>query len=125
MIFMSRGLDDDEKELEKRLANTGMKKNTAKALVYIASNEGTKSRDIEADLRLRQPEVSIATKELRQKGWVTTEKQKKEGKGRPIHLYYLDEPFKEIIQEIEKDQRAKIEKIEKNLEKIKELVEKV
>lgn len=122
---MSRGLDDDEKELEKRLANTGMKKNTATALVYIASNEGTKSRDIEADLRLRQPEVSIATKEIRQKGWVTTEKQKKEGKGRPIHLYYLDKPFNEIIQEIEKDQRAKIEKIEKNLEKIKELSEKV
>lgn len=122
---MARGLDDDEEKLVERLKNTGIKKNSAKALVYIASNEKVKSRDMEADLRLRQPEVSIAVTELREKEWVGTEKEKKEGKGRPVHVYHLDKPFREIIESIEERERKKIEKKEENLEKLKELTKEV
>ncbi len=122
---MVEEFDEDEQVLVDTLINTGLNKNVAKALVYIASNEGAKSREIENAVRLRQPEVSISVKELREKGWVTTEKEKKEGKGRPVHLYYLDKPIEKIIANIEKAERGKVEEIEDNLDEMKSLAEKL
>ncbi len=122
---MVEGFDEDEEALVNRLIETGLSKNTAKALVFIASNENVKSRQMEAELTLRQPEVSIAVQELREKDWVTTEKEKKEGKGRPVHIYHLAKPFREIIDEVEENEREKVKKIEENLEKIKEMAEEV
>ncbi len=117
------GLTDEEEELIDRLIKAGLQKDVARTLVFVAGQDETKSREIEDATDLRQPEVSIAMQELRDRGWVTKRKIKKEGKGRPVHGYYLDKTIDEIIEEIEEKERERIAETEENLEEIKELAE--
>ncbi len=116
------GLTNEEEELIDRLIKAGIQKNTARTLVFVASQDEAKSREIEDATELRQPEVSISIQELRDHGWVSRRKIKKEGRGRPVHGYQLDKPMDEIIKEIEEKERERIAEIEENLEEIKELV---
>jgi len=113
----------DEEELIDRLIKAGLQKNVARTLVFVAGRDETKSREIETATDLRQPEVSIAMQELRERGWVTKREIKKGGKGRPVHAYSLDKPMDEIIEEIEENERGRIAEIEENLEEIKELAD--
>ena len=115
------GLTKEQEELVDRLIKAGLQKNIARTLVFVASREETKSREIEDATDLRQPEVSIAMQELRGKGWVTKRDIKKEGKGTPVHGYQLDKPIEDIIKEIEEREKERIGNIKKNLEEIKEL----
>lgn len=116
-------LTDEKEELIDRFIKAGLQKNVARTLVFVASRDETKSREIEDATALRQPEVSIAMQELRERGWVSKRKINKEGKGRPVHGYQLDKPIDEIIKEIEEKERECIAKIEENLEEIKELAD--
>ena len=63
---MSENISKNEEELIDRLIKAGLQKNVAKTLVYIAGKEETKSREIESEMRLRQPEVSIAMQIIRE-----------------------------------------------------------
>ncbi len=117
------GLTDEEEELIDRLIKAGLQKDVARTLVFVAGQDETKSREIEDATDLRQPEVSIAMQELRDRRWVTKRKIKKEGKGRPVHGYYLDKAMDEIIEDIEEKERERIAETEENLEEIKELAE--
>ncbi len=117
------GLTKEQEELVDRFIKAGLQKNIARTLVFVASREETKSREIEDATDLRQPEVSIAMQELRGKGWVTKRDIKKEGKGRPVHGYQLDQPIKEIIKEIEEKEEERIENIKENLKEIKDLAD--
>ena len=118
-------LSDKQRDLIDHLINTGMPKNTAICLVFIASRDETKSREIENATRLRQPEVSIAMQDLRENGWIEKRNIKKGGKGRPVHGYKLAKPIDEILEEIELKEENKIEEIRKNLNQIMELFESI
>lgn len=118
-------LTQDQEELVNRLIKAGLQKNIAKTLVFVASREETKSREIESSTNLRQPEVSIAMQELRDREWVTKRDIKKEGKGRPVHGYRLDKEVDEIIEEIEKKEKDRIQEIRENIKRIKELSENI
>src|SRR3972149_4815016 len=93
------------------LADTGLPRNAAKALVFLAGREETTSVEIEKATGLRQPEVSIAMQELRRRKWVEKRDIKKEGKGRPVHAYRLAVPFTAVVDAIAKEERRKIEQI--------------
>ncbi|MFO7791594.1 MAG: hypothetical protein R6W73_01245 [Candidatus Saliniplasma sp.] len=120
-----KGLTQDQEELVDRLIKAGLQKNIAKTLVFVASKDETKSREIESSTNLRQPEVSIAMQELRDRDWVTKRDIKKEGKGRPVHGYKLDKEVDEIIEEIEKKEKDRIQKIRENIKRMKELSDKI
>ncbi len=113
----------ENKELVERLMKAGVKKNIARALVFIAGRDETTSRNIEDYTSLRQPEVSIATNELRDLGWVEKRDIKKEGKGRPVHGYSLKKPIEDIIAEIEEKEMEKVKEIRENIRRIKEFAE--
>ncbi|MEF8834878.1 MAG: ArsR family transcriptional regulator [Candidatus Thermoplasmatota archaeon] len=119
------GLTKEQEELVDRLIKAGLQKNIARTMVFVASRNETKSREIEDATDLRQPEVSIAMQELRGKGWVTKRDIKKEGKGRPVHGYQLDKPVNEIIEEIEEKEKERIDEIKENVDEIKELADSV
>lgn len=102
-------------KLSELFIGIGLKKNVAKTLAYLHDKEEVVSSQIESATGLRQPEVSIAIKWLREKGWVVKRDIKKEGKGRPVHGYKLAKPFKEIIREIQ-------ERLENEKKKIDELI---
>lgn len=87
---------------------------TARTLVYMLSKKEGDSVDIERTMDLRQPEVSIATKELRKLGIITKKDVKHKGKGRPTHKYTLKKSKSEIKKTIEEMIEKKIEALEKN-----------
>ncbi len=111
----------DEKKLVECLRKTGLTKNEAMSLVIIASSGSAKRRMIEDKAEIRQPEVSIAVNSLREMGWVEKEDEKLEGKGRPVHVYMLASDISELLKEIEKQEKEKIQDIKDNLERIKKL----
>ncbi|HPD09344.1 MAG TPA: ArsR family transcriptional regulator [Methanomassiliicoccales archaeon] len=116
-----KGFNNKDESLVDLLVNTGMPKNVAKTLAFMRKKEETTSVEIEIMTALRQPEVSIAMQELRRRKWVIKRDIKKEGKGRPVHAYKLAIPFDKIIETIEKEERKRIESIERNIEQLKAL----
>ncbi|OPX63765.1 MAG: hypothetical protein A4E29_00180 [Methanomassiliicoccales archaeon PtaB.Bin134] len=116
-----KGFNKKDESLVDLLVNTGMPKNVAKTLAFLRKKEETTSVEIEIMTALRQPEVSIAMQELRRRKWVIKRDIKKEGKGRPVHAYKLAIPFDKIIETLEKEERKRMESIEKNIEQLKAL----
>jgi predicted transcriptional regulator len=116
-----KGFNKKDESLVDLLVNTGMPKNVAKTLAFLRKKEETTSVEIEIMTALRQPEVSIAMQELRRRKWVIKRDIKKEGKGRPVHAYKLAIPFDKIIETLEKEERKRMESIEKNIDQLKSL----
>ena len=116
-----KGFNKKDESLVDLLVNTGMPKNVAKTLAFLRKKEETTSVEIEIMTALRQPEVSIAMQELRRRKWVIKRDIKKEGKGRPVHAYKLAIPFDKIIETLEREERKRMESIEKNIDQLKAL----
>jgi len=55
---------------------------------------------------LRQPEVSMAMKYLKNRGWVSITESPSENKGRPKKVYRLAKPMTGILDIIESEKRA-------------------
>jgi predicted transcriptional regulator len=108
-----------DETLVELLIETGLSKNVAKTLVFLSKRDETTSVEIEKVTGLRQPEVSIAMQELRRRKWVEKRDIKKEGKGRPVHAYRLSYAWNTIIEQLDRDQQAKLERIEANRKKLK------
>ncbi len=117
-----RGFSKKDEALVELLMGTGMAKNVAKTLAFLRKKEETTSTEVEAATGLRQPEVSIAVQELRRRKWIIKRDLKKEGKGRPVHLYKMALPFEKIVETLEKEERKRIERIEGNIEQLKAIV---
>lgn len=101
------------------LIETGIPKNLAKTLVFLSKREETTSVEIEKATGLRQPEVSIAMQDLRRRRWVEKRDLKKEGKGRPVHAYRLSLAWSEILTQVDREEQAKIERVDANRKKLK------
>jgi predicted transcriptional regulator len=95
----------DEENLANLLIRTGMKRNVARVLIYLAHNPEATSREIERGTDLRQPEVSLAMAALTEQKWVENHEIKAENKGRPVKIYRLSNPFSEIVDIIEREKR--------------------
>jgi predicted transcriptional regulator len=89
----------DEKDLEfvGALRSLNVPRNVATMITYLANTDEVTSREIEMGTNLRQPEVSIGMRTLRQNNWVNEREAKAEGKGRPMKIYKLGVPIEEII----------------------------
>ena len=85
-----------------------MNRNVASLMTYLKDVDEGSSRDIEVATGLRQPEVSIAMRTLREKEWVAEREIKSIGKGRPQKIYALRSTIDEIIEyyEAKKNQEA-------------------
>lgn len=75
------------------------------------------SRDIEHGADLRQPEVSLAVKYLEGKGWIENRESVTPNKGRPIKIWTLKVPVRNILDAISREKqdelKARIEMIGK------------
>ena len=111
--------DGSEDQTIAALLNAGMKRNSAKVLVYIALNSGTTSENVERAMRLRQPDVSVSVQELYDNGWLGRVSVRGTGKGRPKYVYTLSKPFGAIIEEVAAKEMKKITEIEANLKKLR------
>jgi predicted transcriptional regulator len=71
---------------------------------------------------LRQPEVSIAMRTLRQNNWVNERDIKAEGKGRPMKIYKLGVPIGEIIKHYEEEKNSESAQNMKSIQRLKEMI---
>jgi len=121
-MIMVEELTEREERIVTLLAETGLNRNIAKVIVFLSKAGEAVSREIERAANLRQPEVSLAMKDLKEWGWVKERELKKKGKGRPLKSYKLTRDLKEIVAELIEKKREEITKIEKDLEELEKLV---
>jgi predicted transcriptional regulator len=113
--------DKKDEEIVDALISLGMSKPAARMLAYIQQVNEAKSIELEMGTGLRQPEVSIAAKQLEERDWINEREEKKPGKGRPFKVYSLKVGFKDIIGELEKQQKKAVEEGQAKIERLKKL----
>lgn len=109
-------LKRDHLRMVEILTAAGIAKNTARVLTFIAVAGRTYSAQVQAGTGMRQPEVSIALKELAERKWISRQSVQREGKGRPIYVYRLKRDLKEIIESVEREQDRRVRQILKDKE---------
>ncbi|AKB17853.1 transcriptional regulator [Methanosarcina sp. WWM596] len=94
----------------------------ALTLACLAKGREISSQSIEMVSGLRQPEVSVAMRYLRENNWINIREEKKsKGKGRPIKLYRLTVPMDCIVSKIEEEIIAESRLVLKNIELLKHI----
>ena len=116
-------LDEKDDKLVLLFTEMGMPKNLAKTLMFVSQVDECRSADVEQAADLRQPEVSIAMQELRQRGWAEKKDVKKKGKGRPTHVYKLTKNLPEIFKSFEQKKLNEVESIKNNISELRNLIE--
>jgi predicted transcriptional regulator len=115
-------LDEKDDKAVELFSELGMPKNLAKTLMYISQVEECRSADVEQGADLRQPEVSVAMQELRRRGWAKKRDLKKEGKGRPVHIYKLTKPLPQILKSFEDEKMKQVDTIKSDLSELQGIV---
>ena len=93
----------------------------AELITYLANTDEGTSREIEMGTNLRQPEVSIGMRTLRQNNWVNEHDIKTEEKGRPMKVYKLNVPIGEIIKHYEDVKNSEAAKTMQAIQRLKEI----
>ena len=114
-------LDKSDEEFADTLIELGLKRNVAKILTYLKNVKEITSRDLEMSSDLRQPEVSIAMRELEELAWIGEREEKKPGKGRPYKIYQLKTSIEAIIEYLETQKKKKSQAMMASIKRLKEL----
>jgi predicted transcriptional regulator len=117
-----RVLDDKNMEFIDLLRRLGMPRNVAMLITYLSNVEEASSREIEMGSSLRQPEVSMAMRSLRERGWVEEREVKHEGKGRPMKVYSLKMPIDQILRQFEEQKVQESAQSMESIQRLKSLV---
>jgi len=116
-------LDNDDGKAIQLFVRLGMPKNLAKTLLYASLVDECKCADVEQGTDMRQPAVSIAMQELRRRGWVKKRDLKKEGKGRPVHIYKITTDLSEILKAFEQEKLKEVESIKNDISALKNIIQ--
>jgi predicted transcriptional regulator len=114
-------LDEKDLEIIEALRSVDVPRNTATLITFLANVSEANSREIEMATDLRQPEVSIAMRTLRNNHWVEEREVKTEGKGRPMKIYTLSVPFEEIIKHYGDMKNKESAQVMESIQRLKEL----
>jgi predicted transcriptional regulator len=99
----------------------GLNRTVANVIIYLLEAKEGSSRNIEMATGLRQPEVNIATKTLREMGWITERDVKGNGKGQPLKIYSLQTNIEEIIRYCKEQKSQEAAKTVEAIQRLKEL----
>jgi len=115
-------MGDIEYEMVELLRRLNINRPVAFTLACLSKGEEISSQSIEMVSGLRQPEVSIAMRYLRENNWIDMREEKKnQGKGRPVKLYKLTVRMETIIDAIEVNVMAESRTVIQNIERLKSL----
>jgi len=103
------------------LQSLGINRNVSKLITYLKDVDEGSSREIEIGTGMRQPEVSIAMRPLREMGWISERDVKSPGKGRPMRIYALRTTIEEIIGHFEAEKSQESARTIEAIQKLKEL----
>ena len=113
--------DERDEEIADALISLGMSRNAARMLVHLQNVDEASSRELEKGTGLHQPEVSIAAKNLKERGWINMREVPKTGKGRPYKVLSLKIGFNEIVAQLEEQQKIGFEEAQLKIGRLKEL----
>ena len=119
--FTGFNFNAKDREIMDLMVSLGISKNASKVLVYMAKNGESSSRNIETAVDLRQSEVSIVIKWLRNNGWISTKSIRRPGKGRPTQIYRMRYSMKRIVKEIEANKLKEIDEMKREINQLKRL----
>lgn len=115
-------IGSNEYEMIELLRKINVSRPIALTLACLAKGREISSQSIEIISGLRQPEVSVAMRYLRENNWIDIREEKKsKGKGRPIKLYRLTVPMECIVSKIEEEIIAESKIVLRNIERLKHL----
>ncbi len=112
-------LDKKDEEIASTLISLGLSRPVARTLSYLQNGNEVTTIELERGTGLRQPEVSIAMKELEKRGWISEREEKKPGKGRPYKVYSLKAGFDGIIDQLEEQQRKAVDEMQMRIKRLK------
>ncbi len=118
-IIDIKQLNEKNEEIAYILISLGINKAVAAMLSYLQSVSEATSVELERGTGLRQPEVSIATKELKELDWINEREEKRPDKGRPYKIYSLKIGFNDIVAQIEKQKKKSVDETLLKLERLK------
>ena len=116
-----RVLDEKDMEFIIALRNLRVPRNVATLITFLANANEATSREIELGTSMRQPEVSIGMRGLRQNNWIEEHEVKREGKGRPTKVYRLSVPIDQIIQHYEGQKSQDAARTMQAVQRLKEI----
>ena len=115
-------LDDREFEIIELLQSLKTPRTESLAIACLLCGEELTSQTIERASGLRQPEVSVAMRPLRERGWIIERNAKKtNGKGRPTKYYKLTVPLGTIIETFESEIMQKNKEVMDSIDKLRNL----
>jgi predicted transcriptional regulator len=113
-------LDKKEEEMANVLISLGLGRTVARTLAYLNNGDEATSVALEKGTGLRQPEVSIVMRQLKENDWINEKEEKKIGKGRPYKIYSLKVGFKDIIIHIETEWKKADVLAQEKIERLRE-----
>ncbi|MHB8604398.1 MAG: ArsR family transcriptional regulator [Thermoplasmatota archaeon] len=114
-------LDEHDEEIATLLGSLGLARASARALVFLCGVGEAISSEVEQGTGLRQPEVSLAMREMRRSGWVEKRDLRRKQKGRPVHCYRLLVALEDVFVAIEKEKRERAERESATLARLRAL----
>ena len=103
------------------LRNLRIPRSVATLITFLANANEATSREIEVGTSMRQPEVSIGMRGLRQNNWLEEHEVKREGKGRPTKVYKLTVPIDKIIRHYEEQKSQEAAQTMQAIQRLKEI----
>ena len=115
-------LDEKEEEIADALISLGLGRTVARTMASLNNGNEVTSIALERRTGLRQPEVSIVMRQLKEYDWINERDEKKIGKGRPYKIYSLKVGFNDIIAHLEEQQKKEIDYGLASIERLRKLV---
>jgi predicted transcriptional regulator len=119
--LLVKQFDENDEEIVDALISLGTGRPIARVLAYLQQVNEATSIELEIATDLRQPEISIATKQLEERDWIIEREEKKPGKGRPYKIYSLKVGFDDIIAQLEKQQKKAVDEMQERIKRLKKL----
>ena len=104
-----KALTKKEQKIIKIFHDLGLSKVESHILMYLFNAEKVTAKDIEKNAALKQPDVSLGTHALMNRGWIKISSVTRKKKGRPYYRYSLAKPKERILKEIQKRIEKRIE----------------
>ncbi len=114
-------LDKKDEEIADYFISLGMSRPVARTIAYLLHVDEATSSELEKGTGLRQPEISIAAKQLKEWDWIKEREKKKPGKGRPYKVFSLKIGFNKVIGKLEKQHENVAYEIESKIERLKDI----
>ncbi len=116
-----RQLDDRDEKIADALISLGMSRPAARILTYLQDIDEAKSTELEKGTGLRQPEISISMKQLKECDWINEREEKRAGKGRPYKVFSLRAGFNDIVAQLEEQHRNAAAEVQAKIERLKDI----